>query len=77
MADKNLKPKKENRIKRWWRETVGELRKVNWPTTQEAVTVNQDRLDRYGRDGRLIGRAGFCIYEIDCTFGRLNLPQLQ
>lgn len=36
MADKNLKPKKENRIKRWWRETVGELRKVSWPTTREA-----------------------------------------
>jgi len=36
MADKNLKPKKENRIKRWWRETVGELRKVTWPTPREA-----------------------------------------
>ncbi|MEL7591062.1 MAG: preprotein translocase subunit SecE [Anaerolineaceae bacterium] len=36
MADRNLKPKKENRIKRWWRETVGELRKVTWPTPREA-----------------------------------------
>ncbi len=36
MADKNLKPKKEGRIKRWWRETVGELRKVTWPTPREA-----------------------------------------
>ena len=34
--DKSQKPKKENRIKRWWRETVGELRKVNWPTPREA-----------------------------------------
>ena len=36
MADKNLKQKKEGRIKRWWRETVGELRKVTWPTPREA-----------------------------------------
>jgi len=36
MADKNRKPKKENRIKRWWRETVGELHKVSWPTSREA-----------------------------------------
>ncbi|HOV06978.1 MAG TPA: preprotein translocase subunit SecE [Anaerolineaceae bacterium] len=34
--DKSQKPKKENRIKRWWRETVGELHKVNWPTPREA-----------------------------------------
>jgi len=30
------KVKKENAIARWWRETVGELRKVTWPTPQEA-----------------------------------------
>jgi len=36
VADKIVKAKKENRIKRWWRETIGELKKVNWPTTQEA-----------------------------------------
>ena len=36
MAEKRELPRKENRIKRWWRETVGELRKVNWPTTREA-----------------------------------------
>ncbi|MCX6056484.1 MAG: preprotein translocase subunit SecE [Chloroflexi bacterium] len=36
MAEKNEKVKKENRIKRWWRETIGELRKVHWPTPQEA-----------------------------------------
>lgn len=28
--------KKQNRISRWWRSTVGELRKVSWPTPQEA-----------------------------------------
>ncbi len=36
MADKNGKEKKENRIARWWRETIGELRKVQWPTPREA-----------------------------------------
>lgn len=36
MAEKIVKAKKEGRIKRWWRETIGELKKVNWPTPQEA-----------------------------------------
>ena len=29
-------PKKPNRIALWWRETMGELRKVSWPTIPEA-----------------------------------------
>ena len=33
MADKEKKPRK---IAIWWRETVGELHKVSWPTRQEA-----------------------------------------
>jgi len=28
--------KKPSAITRWWRETIGELRKVTWPTPQEA-----------------------------------------
>ena len=28
--------KKTTAITRWWRETIGELRKVSWPTPQEA-----------------------------------------
>lgn len=36
MAEKAEKVKRESAIQRWWRETVGELRKVSWPTTQEA-----------------------------------------
>ncbi len=31
-----VKKKKPNAISRLWRETIGELRKVNWPTTKEA-----------------------------------------
>jgi len=36
VADKKKTPKKGNAIQRWWRETIGELRKVVWPTPQEA-----------------------------------------
>jgi preprotein translocase subunit SecE len=37
MADK--KEKKPNAIRRFFRETIGELRKVSWPTTQEALDM--------------------------------------
>jgi preprotein translocase subunit SecE len=37
VAEKTVnKKKRKNGISRWWRETVGELRKVTWPTRQEA-----------------------------------------
>jgi preprotein translocase subunit SecE len=37
VAEKTGKEKKrKNGIARWWRETVGELRKVTWPTRHEA-----------------------------------------
>jgi preprotein translocase subunit SecE len=37
VAEKTGKEKKrKNVFVRWWRETVGELRKVTWPTRQEA-----------------------------------------
>lgn len=35
MADKKAS-KKQNAVQRFVRETVGELRKVSWPTRQEA-----------------------------------------
>jgi preprotein translocase subunit SecE len=42
-ADKDRdKPKKENAIARWYRETVGELRKVAWPSipdTRRLTTI--------------------------------------
>ena len=40
---KNDKPvvKKPNRIQKWWRETVGELRKVTWPTKEEALKMTK------------------------------------
>jgi len=36
VADKLEKVKQPNAIQKWYRETIGELRKVTWPTTQEA-----------------------------------------
>lgn len=33
------KPKQPNFIQRYFRETVGELRKVNWPTRQETINL--------------------------------------
>jgi len=39
MADKNTKVKKENAIQKWWRETIGELHKVVWPTRKEALRL--------------------------------------
>lgn len=35
-ADKDReKPKKENSLARWYRESIGELRKVAWPTIHD------------------------------------------
>ncbi len=35
-ADKDReKPKQPNALAKWWRETVGELRKVAWPSVQD------------------------------------------
>ena len=36
MAGKDVKSKRENRIQRFIRETMGELRRVTWPTWLES-----------------------------------------
>ena len=42
MAEKEKKVKKsENAVQRYFRETSGELRKVNWPTWPEARHLTQ------------------------------------
>jgi len=33
--------KKTNFLTRWWRETIGELRKVTWPTSSEALGLTK------------------------------------
>lgn len=39
MAEKTVERKQPNALQRYYRETVGELRKVNWPTRQEATNL--------------------------------------
>ena len=42
MPDKKKKSgNKTNFLTRWWRETVGELRKVSWPTPKEALSLTR------------------------------------
>jgi len=37
--DKKAIVKQPNRVQRYYRETMGELRKVTWPTRQEATNL--------------------------------------
>ena len=39
MADKEVKTVKVNAVQKWWRETIGELRKVVWPTRKDALRL--------------------------------------
>ena len=41
MPDNKVEVKKANAVSRWWRETVGELRKVTWPTRSEAIRLTR------------------------------------
>lgn len=38
-ADRKSSRKQSNFVSRYFRETVGELRKVTWPTRQEATSL--------------------------------------
>lgn len=39
--ERKLTDKKDNAIARFYRETVGELRKVSWPTRAEAMNLTK------------------------------------
>ncbi|MCB9136686.1 MAG: preprotein translocase subunit SecE [Anaerolineales bacterium] len=39
MADKQVVRRQPNALQRFYRETVGELRKVSWPTRREAANL--------------------------------------
>ena len=41
MAERTEKRRQPNAIQRYSRETIGELRKVTWPTTQEAMNLTR------------------------------------
>ena len=36
---KTIERRQPNRLQRYFRETIGELRKVTWPTRQEAINL--------------------------------------
>jgi preprotein translocase subunit SecE len=40
-AQRSPVARSEGKLARLWRETVGELRKVNWPTTPEALRLTR------------------------------------
>jgi preprotein translocase subunit SecE len=40
-TDKKKSKRKQKGIAKWWRETVGELRKVNWPTSKQALQLTK------------------------------------
>jgi preprotein translocase subunit SecE len=39
LAGRDDRPRRENALQRFFHETIGELRKVTWPTRQEAVNM--------------------------------------
>jgi len=39
MASIDKKAKKPGKLAIWWRETIGELKKVAWPTRKEAMRL--------------------------------------
>lgn len=41
MASKRVTRRQPGRIRRFWRETTGELKKVSWPTRQEAIQLTK------------------------------------
>lgn len=41
MAEKVEKLRKENALQKWWRETIGELRKVSWPALPDALRLTR------------------------------------
>lgn len=41
MASKRVARRRQNAIQRFFRETVGELRKVSWPTRREAINLTR------------------------------------
>lgn len=41
VANKRVARRQQNPIQRFFRETVGELRKVSWPTRTEAINLTR------------------------------------
>jgi preprotein translocase subunit SecE len=57
-------PKQPNRIVKWYRETIGELRKVTWPTPREAWQLTKVVLIVMAATSALLG-------SLDYVFSKL------
>jgi preprotein translocase subunit SecE len=64
VADKEEKVKKPNAIQNYYRETVGELRKVNWPTTKDALHLTKIVLIVLALMSALLGVLDFAFSSI-------------
>jgi preprotein translocase subunit SecE len=64
VADKVEKTKEPNRFQRYIRETIGELRKVNWPTTKEAWHLTKIVLAVLAGMAILLGALDFLFSEL-------------
>ncbi|TLN23966.1 preprotein translocase subunit SecE [bacterium] len=65
--EKAKQPEKKNlltRIKKWWRETIGELRKVTWPTPREAWRLTKIVL-------AVMAAMAFVLWVFDLVFSSL------
>ena len=65
-----MTPKKKKlniiqKIQRYWRETVGELRKVTWPTPTEAWKMTRPCLVGHGSNVTHPGAPGLGLLEVD------------
>lgn len=38
---KDAPKKKPSRVEKWWNETIGELRRVTWPTKEDAIQMTK------------------------------------
>jgi len=61
MPDNKLAVKKPNAIVRWSRETIGEVRKVNWPTPPEAWRLTKIVIVVMGLMSGLLGVLDFAF----------------
>ncbi len=65
MAEKAIKAvKKEGKLARWWRETIGELRKVSWPTLNEARRLTLIVLAVMAAMGLVLGGLDFLFTKL-------------
>lgn len=61
MPDNKFAVKKPNKIVRWYRETLGEVRKVSWPTPPEAWRLTKIVLVVMGLMSALLGVLDFAF----------------